>query len=89
MHVPIESPRQGVVVCLADNVPWPCQHVDAYWLPKDTAPGFEGDPFEDVDACGPASEDHTWGPWVLSPVYANREDRFCVCCGAMEMQTVA
>lgn len=82
MHVPIESPRQQVTVCLTDNVPWPCAHVDAYWLPKDDSDG----PFDDVSEC---TDPHLWGPWVLSPVYGNREDRFCVFCGSMEMQTIS
>lgn len=52
--------------------------VDEYGLDSDAA-------YEDVPECeGP----HTWGPWVLSPVFANREDRFCTACGVMEMQWI-
>lgn len=60
--------------------------VDAYGL----------DPDKDYDDVRPCEEvtglewsaAHTWGPWVLSPVYANREDRFCTTCGVMEMQYI-
>lgn len=84
MHLPIDSPRQGVKVCLHDNVPWPCENVDAYWLPKDGCADFETTlSCALINAAG-----HFWGPWVLSPVYANREDRFCMVCGEMEMQTI-
>lgn len=85
-HVPIVSPRQGGrTICLTDSQAWPCSNVDAYQLPLEPPDGlFDGVPnCELVVASG-----HTWGPWVLSPVYANREDRFCLCCGAMEMQTL-
>lgn len=81
LHVPVDSPRQGVKVCLADSSPWPCVDVDAYWLPKEAT-----EPFEDVEPC--SDDHHVWGPWVLSPVYGNREDRFCCACGSMEMQTI-
>lgn len=53
--------------------------VDAYGLDPDKD-------YEDVQPC--AEPDHQWGPWVLSPVYANREDRFCTVCGVMEMQWI-
>jgi hypothetical protein len=85
LHVPVHSPRLGTTVCLSDSSPWPCRDVDAYWLP--VAP--PSDLFEDVPSCDLANAaGHTWGPWVLSPVYPLREDRFCIVCGEMEMQTV-
>lgn len=85
LHVPLDSPREDVQVCLNDGRPWPCPNVDQYWLPKDDTRDFEG-----VPECGSAEgeKQHLWGPWVLSPVYGNREDRFCMLCGSMEMQTI-
>jgi hypothetical protein len=82
MHLPIWQARLGIEVCFADGKPWSCPNVDAYWLPKGDA---EFD-FTDSPEC--VSPPHRWGPWVLSPVYGNREDRFCIVCGIMEMQTV-
>ena len=85
LHVPLHSPRLGVDVCLNDGQVWPCSKVDDYWLPKDDTRDFEGV----IECRMPEGEpEHLWGPWVLSPVYGNREDRFCLLCGSMEMQTV-
>lgn len=53
-----------------------------------TTDAYGLDPERDWEGMPECEGTHTWGPWVLSPVYSNREDRFCVSCGMMEMQTV-